>query len=181
MRKSSLLPTVVLLIALGILLVWRAPVRTKILLVVLVVPASMISSALTGYAISLGLRRYHEYRIRKSMPKPRGTLRITKSGRAYVDSPAYELQILGLVGQFWKPDKSFYELLLITTAMCLSDCDPATAGPLAFKQFIVENLPAIRTAIDRIKTSQPAIKMSEESWERSQSLSSGLPAGGKTS
>lgn len=96
-------------------------------------------------------------------------------------SPAYEMQMVAAVAQFWRPEKEFYELLLNMTALCLSESDPATAGPAAFKQFVADNLPAIRATIDRLKVSQPAIDLSEESWERTQSLSSGVPAGERTS
>ena len=71
-----------------------------------------------------------------------------------------------MVGQFWKPDKSFYDLLVGITAMRLSESDPAGVGRAAFIGFIEENLPTIRAAIDRVKESQPAIKLSEEDWER---------------
>jgi hypothetical protein len=176
MRKSSLLPTVALLIALGILLVWRAPVRTKILLVVLVVPASMIGSVLTGYVAQIVSRRYRESRLHRTTPKQRGALQITTSGRSYVDSPAYEMQIVAAVAQFWGPEKEFYELLLNMTAMCLSESEPARAGAAAFKQFVADNLPTIRAAIDRVKISQPAIRLSEENWERAQNPYVAIPA-----
>ena len=50
--------------------------------------------------------------------------------------------------------------------MHLSESDPATVGRAAFRRFIVENLPAIRVAIDRVKESQPAIQLSEDDWEQ---------------
>jgi len=86
------------------------------------------------------------------------------------------MQMVAAVAQFWGPEKEFYELLLNMTAMCLSESDPAKAGAAAFKQFVADNLPAIRAAIDRIKISQPAIKLSEENWERSQGLLSNVSA-----
>jgi hypothetical protein len=176
MKKSSLLPTVALLVAVGILLLWRAPVRTKILLVVLVVPASMIGAALTGYAAQIVSRRYRESRLYKTTPKQRDALRITAAGRKYACSPAYEMQIVAAVAQFWVPEKEFYELILNMTAMCLSESDRARAGAAAFKQFVADNLPTIRAAIDRVKISQPAIKLSEENWERAQNTYVAIPA-----
>lgn len=174
-KRASLLPTLGLLIAVGILLVWSAPVRTKILLVVLVVPASLIGSALTGYVAQVVSRKYRTSRLHRT-PKQGSALRITDSGRSYVASPAYEMQMIAAVAQFWGPEKEFYELLMNMTAMCLSESDPAKAGAAAFKQFVADNLPAIRAAIDRIKLSQPAIKLSEENWERSQALLSYVSA-----
>jgi len=103
-------------------------------------------------------------------------LRITASGRSYVTSSAYEMQMIAAVAQFWRPEKEFYELLLNMTAMCLSESDPAKAGVSAFKQFVADNLPVIRAAIDRIKISQPAIKLSEEDWERAQNSHVAAPS-----
>jgi len=87
------------------------------------------------------------------------------------------MQMVAAVAQFWVPEKEFYELILNMTAMCLSESDPAGAGAAAFKQFVADNLPAIRAAIDRVKISQPAIKLSEENWERAQNPYVVIPAG----
>lgn len=111
----------------------------------------------------------------------KGGLRITESGRSYAASPAYEMQMIAAVAQFWGPEKEFYELLLNMTAMCLSESDPAKVGAAAFKQFVADNLSTIRAAIDRIKISQPAINLSEEDWERAQNSSGGTPVGARTS
>lgn len=93
-------------------------------------------------------------------------LKITDAGKSYITSPAYEMQMVAAVAQFWGPEKGLYDLLLNMTAMCLCESDPAKAGAAAFKRFVADNLPIIRAAIDRIKISQPAIKLSEENWER---------------
>lgn len=108
--------------------------------------------------------------------EPKGVLRITAAGRSYVDSSAYEMQMVAAVAQFWGPEKEFYELLVNMTAMCLCESDPAKTGVATFNQFVADNLPVIRAAIDRIKISQPAIELSEENWEHAQNSQVAAPS-----
>jgi hypothetical protein len=166
MKKIFLLPTIVILIGLVELLLRNMPLQRKILLLVFVVPASMAAAALAAYVAQVVSRRNREQQLYRGTIKQSGVVRITAAGRDYVDSPAYEMQMAAAVAQFWVPEKEFYELLLNMTASCLSESDPAKAGVTAFHQFIADNLPVIRAAIDRVKISQPAINLSEENWER---------------
>ncbi|HWO28516.1 MAG TPA: hypothetical protein VNO32_06920 [Candidatus Acidoferrum sp.] len=95
------------------------------------------------------------------------SFRVTVSGRLYVESPAYLLQMIAMVGQSWVPEKEFYDLLLLTTAMALSETSSLSKEDAPhFKRFIADNLAEIRAAIDRVKIDQPAISMSEENWLR---------------
>ena len=99
-------------------------------------------------------------------------LKITQAGVEYVRSPVYVLEMLAMMAS-WVPEKSFYELLIYTTAIRLSGRDPASlkrSEKAEFDQFVAHNLATIRAAIDRIKISQPAIQMSEENWEKASGL-----------
>jgi hypothetical protein len=37
-----------------------------------------------------------------------------RAGETYVDSPAYLLQMIAMIGQYWVPEKKFYDLLLLS-------------------------------------------------------------------
>lgn len=93
-------------------------------------------------------------------------MEITQVGLDYVHSPAYALEMGGMVAQFWKPEGSFYEMLMYVTAIRLSGREPDYRMEKEFRQFVIENLLIIRAEIDRIKVWQPAIEMSEENWKK---------------
>lgn len=95
-----------------------------------------------------------------------GKLEITQAGLDYVHSPAYALEMSGMVAQFWKPEGSFYEMLMYVTAIRLSGREPDYKMEKEFRQFVIENLLIIRAEIDRIKVWQPAIEIPEDNWEK---------------
>ena len=103
--------------------------------------------------------------------KSRRKLVATKNGTRFVSSPDYEKAIDELVNRDFEPEAAFYQLLIGVTAYFLCGTDPHCEDLDVFDDFISENMPVIRAAIDRVKTSLPQIGCAEEAW-----INSVLPA-----
>lgn len=95
----------------------------------------------------------------------------TKNGTNFVSSPDYEKAIDELVNRDFEPEAAFYQLLIGVTAYFLCGIDPHCEDLDVFDAFISENMPVIRAAIDRVKSSLPQIRYAEEAW-----LKSALPS-----
>ena len=93
------------------------------------------------------------------LPHREGRKRLvaTASGLRFIGSRDYEKAIDELVSRDFEPEESFYQLLVGVTACFLCGIDPHREEVDVFYEFINDNLPLIRAAIDRVKRSRPQI------------------------